>query len=55
MVPQSGGDQEIKSMTMVTRVPQLLVCLIKDHPCKHEESRLGPESGTNQDQDQEDS
>lgn len=28
-------------MTMVTRVPQLLVCPIKDHPCKHRDQDQG--------------
>lgn len=41
MVAQSGGDQEVKGVTMVTRVPQLLVCLVKDHPCKYRDQDQG--------------
>lgn len=52
MVPQSGGDQEIKGVTMVTRVPQLLVRLVKDHSCKQRGQRKKTESGLNQDQNQ---
>lgn len=50
MVPQSGGDQEIKGVTMVTRVPQLLVCLVKDHPCKHRDQDQGEDQSQGQDQ-----
>lgn len=28
-------------MTVVTRVPQLLVCPVKDHPCKHRDQDQG--------------
>lgn len=52
MVPQSGGDQEIKGVTMVTRVPQLLVCLVKDHPCKHRDQDQGEDQSQGQDQGQ---
>ena len=39
-------------MTMVTGVPQLLVCLVKDHPCKDTDQDQGECQGRDQGQDQ---
>lgn len=33
MVSQSGGDEDVEGVSMVTGVPHLLVRFVKDHPC----------------------
>lgn len=49
MVAQSGGDQDVEGVSMVTSVPQLLVRLIKDHPWNRDQD---PESASRTQRDQ---
>lgn len=51
MVAQSGGDEQIKGVPMVARVPQLLVCLVKDHPCGDTGQSQGEDQSRGQDRD----
>lgn len=49
VVSQSGGDEDIEGVTMVTSVPQMLICLVKDHPCKQIQSQKDQDSEQVQD------
>ena len=34
VVTQSGGDEDIEGVSVVTSVPDLLIRLVKYHPCR---------------------